>query len=435
MPTPTEPEKDDSRHETETHELPPLPVFRARARSQSKRHGGSVKVAPNTLTPIPDGGSPPAFQPLAPISSRLSARSYVDSLSLVGALPEIARQETRTRTVRSEKNGKVEEEEVQEIVQITEDGLEITFPDGGREAYLVLLGGFCAAFTAFGMAASIGSFQTYYHTHFLQGYSSGILMTGASTGAVIIPIINANVPQSIGFGWTMRLLALIFGLLDLSAFLLMKTRLPPKPPGPFFYLQAWKSLAYCFICLAFFAFVFGFFSFLFFIGTYGQLAGVGTLAPYLLTITNGSSGIGRLVAGTLGDRIGPYNVTIMGNTIMVCMYFGWLGCKSSASLIVLSIIMGFASGALVSLQAPIVVRLATDMRFGATMVGQALMVQSFGNLLGAPISGSLLGTGTREQQLDNFYKPIVLGACMLMLSTVMLLAAKLKIDSQLFAAV
>jgi hypothetical protein len=50
-----------------------------------------------------------------------------------------------------------------------------------------------------------------------------------------------------------------------------------------------------------------------------------------------------------------------------------------ASCIVLVVIMGISGGAFVSLQAPLAVKTATDMRFGGTMVGQALCMsgQSF----------------------------------------------------------
>jgi hypothetical protein len=44
-------------------------------------------------------------------------------------------------------------------------------------------------------------------------------------------------------------MALILGMLGTSAFFLMKTRLPPKPPGPFFYPKAFKSLVYICLCV------------------------------------------------------------------------------------------------------------------------------------------------------------------------------------------
>lgn len=47
----------------------------------------------------------------------------------------------------------------------------IDFPDGGAEAWLVILGGWCCLFVSFGWITSIGVFQEYYQTHQLKEYS------------------------------------------------------------------------------------------------------------------------------------------------------------------------------------------------------------------------------------------------------------------------
>lgn len=44
-------------------------------------------------------------------------------------------------------------------------------PDGGRQAWLCVLGGFCALFCSFGWINCIGVFQDYYQTHQLKQYS------------------------------------------------------------------------------------------------------------------------------------------------------------------------------------------------------------------------------------------------------------------------
>lgn len=47
----------------------------------------------------------------------------------------------------------------------------------------------------------------------------------------------------------MRLIALMCGILGAMAFFLLKTRLPPKPPGPFFHLSAFRNLVYICLCI------------------------------------------------------------------------------------------------------------------------------------------------------------------------------------------
>jgi MFS family permease len=46
------------------------------------------------------------------------------------------------------------------------------FPDGGLEAWLVVLGGWCCLFVSFGWINCIGVFQEYYQENLLRGYSS-----------------------------------------------------------------------------------------------------------------------------------------------------------------------------------------------------------------------------------------------------------------------
>jgi hypothetical protein len=84
----------------------------------------------------------------------------------------------------------------------------------------------------------------------------------------------------------------------------------------------------------------------------------------------------------LADVIGIYNVTLFSSFVMTIMFFIWLACDQLYSCIILVVIMGIFGGAFVSLQAPLATKTATDMRFGGTMVGQALCQSSFISLIG-----------------------------------------------------
>lgn len=83
--------------------------------------------------------------------------------------------------------------------------------------------------------------------------------------------------------------------------------------------------------------------------------------------------MGRLGSGILADRIGTYNANIIGNALFVIMYFIWLAVKNTtAGLVAMVVIIGIAGGSFVCLQPPLAVMTATDMRYGGTMMGQAL---------------------------------------------------------------
>lgn len=49
---------------------------------------------------------------------------------------------------------------------------------------------------------------------------------------------------AVGFAWTCRVMALLTLFCGVLAFFLLKTRLPPKPPGAFFYKEAFKNFEY-----------------------------------------------------------------------------------------------------------------------------------------------------------------------------------------------
>lgn len=101
---------------------------------------------------------------------------------------------------------------------------------------------------------------------------SGIMSSGSSIGSVVWPLLLANLPQrsepspsiiclsrfrasaprvrhnvltsTVGFGWTCRLIGFMCGILGVVSFFLLKTRLPPKPAGSFFYLEAFHDPQY-----------------------------------------------------------------------------------------------------------------------------------------------------------------------------------------------
>ena len=54
-------------------------------------------------------------------------------------------------------------------------GDDETYPEGGLQAWLVVLGAWCALLAAPGLMNSIATFQTYIGTHQLSGYDEGTI--------------------------------------------------------------------------------------------------------------------------------------------------------------------------------------------------------------------------------------------------------------------
>jgi MFS family permease len=78
-----------------------------------------------------------------------------------------------------------------------------------------------------------------------------VMSTGSSVGSVVWPILLANLPDRVGFGWTCRIMALLCGICGVISYLLLATRLPRKPRGPIFYKPAWRNPQYVLAVLNF----------------------------------------------------------------------------------------------------------------------------------------------------------------------------------------
>lgn len=67
------------------------------------------------------------------------------------------------------------------------------FPDGGRDAYLALVGGMCALFCTFGLINCVGVFQDYYYSELLKGYSPSTVSWISSVQVFLITFPAAGV--------------------------------------------------------------------------------------------------------------------------------------------------------------------------------------------------------------------------------------------------
>ncbi|ATY64058.1 Major facilitator superfamily general substrate transporter [Cordyceps militaris] len=95
------------------------------------------------------------------------------------------------------------------------------FPDGGREAWLVVFGGWCALFCTFGLVNCVGVFQQYYVTHTLSQYSASTVSWITSTQVFMMNFLGIGIgrlydnygPRWILLGGT---IVYVFGLMMTS---------------------------------------------------------------------------------------------------------------------------------------------------------------------------------------------------------------------------
>jgi hypothetical protein len=77
------------------------------------------------------------------------------------------------------------------------------FPDGGREAWLVVFGGFLALFCSFGLVNCIGVFEQYYVNGPLSNYSTSAVSWIPSLHVFVVTGSNAIV--SFALFWDLQL--------------------------------------------------------------------------------------------------------------------------------------------------------------------------------------------------------------------------------------
>ena len=112
---------------------------------------------------------------------------------------------------------------------------------------------------------------------------------------------------------------------------------------------------------------------------------------YLLSITNASSGFGRVASGILGDKFGALNVSAPLTLVCAIMTYAWPFATTKGSLIVVGVIYGFCSGVYVTLlPAPLVAM--GDMHDAGRRTGLAMTGIALGAVAGPPISGALIKT-------------------------------------------
>jgi len=231
-------------------------------------------------------------------------------------------------------------------------------------------------------------------THYFRrrrGLASGIAFSGAAAGAVIFPIMLNQQFQRISFGEAVRNSAyLVLGCLVVGN-LLMRTRYPkgPKIPPPIG--EYFKEISYLTFILSGTLACFG----MLFPAFYMQLYAIehkldANLAFYTIAIINAASIVGRLIGTFLADVVGP--ITVLTPSVAGLALSNWLmlAIHDSASLVIVSILYGFFSGAFLALILTSLASLAKQPSHVGSKTGIALAIASFALLGSAPSNGALL---------------------------------------------
>ena len=117
------------------------------------------------------------------------------------------------------------------------------------------------------------------------------------------------------------------------------------------------------------------------------------LAFYLLAIVNGTSTIGRIVAGFAAARFGPLELTTFALGACAILLFSWISVHSTAAVVVWSVFWGLLSSVVVALPGAIIPLLCPSRNVIGTRTGMYWAVAGVGVLIGSPIGGALIVSG------------------------------------------
>ncbi|KAH9180805.1 MFS general substrate transporter [Lactarius sanguifluus] len=218
----------------------------------------------------------------------------------------------------------------------------------------------------------------------------GIVASASPIGGTIFPIVFRNLLATVGFKWTMRVIALIVFLAMGITNLTTRRRLPPTTlSGGLFNVKQFMSPAYMVYTASGFVAFLGLYTVLTFIDASAPSQGVPeSFSSYLVSITNAGSAVGRLASGFLADQFGPINVMIPASLLAGVLTFIWPYTRGTAALVTLAVTYGATSGATAALLPAPMMALGESADVGRR-TGMYLTIVSLGALAGPPISGAI----------------------------------------------
>ncbi|RDW58575.1 uncharacterized protein DSM5745_11266 [Aspergillus mulundensis] len=255
-----------------------------------------------------------------------------------------------------------------------------------------------------------------------RGIATGIACTAGGLGGVAFPLIIMYTAPKIGFGWAIRIIALLSALLLILACFLMRTRLPrPEGKSAAIDFKALRDAKYATTTLAVFLVEFAVFVPITYITSYALHVGIDTTLAYaLIPLLNAGAVPGRFLPGLVADKLGRFNVMIA--TSLVCSLLTlalWIPINANiAGVICYAVLFGFTSGAAISLTPVCISQVCRVEEYGKRN-GTTFTIASIGTLTGIPIAGAIL------QAKDGQYDALIgFGGGMYFLATVAFVIAR-----------
>ncbi|CAG8908994.1 unnamed protein product [Penicillium egyptiacum] len=228
-----------------------------------------------------------------------------------------------------------------------------------------------------------------------MGAAMGAAASGSALGGVIYPIVLYRLINQIGFPWAVRVIGFIALGTLLIPISIMRLRVKPPKVRAMVDPTAFKDPAYlAFVFTSLIAYM-GLFVILFYLSFFSEATRItdSSLAFYMVPIFNAASVFGRTIPNKLADRFGPFNLLVPAALSSGLLMFCMMAVHSKAAVIVMAILSGFMSGALIGLPPMCLAILTADKSKLGTRVGMGYAIIALGVLASGPSSGAILRNG------------------------------------------
>ncbi|KAF4777970.1 riboflavin transporter MCH5 [Colletotrichum scovillei] len=230
-----------------------------------------------------------------------------------------------------------------------------------------------------------------------RAFATGVACTAGGLGGIGFSLIIQYLAPRIGFPWAMRIIAFIStGSLVVTNIFLRK-RLPPKRKAKALIdFRLLRGSRFGVTVVAVFFVEFAVFIPYSYISSYAIEKGLGLQKSFLLNVLLNAGAIpGRMLPGYIADRVGAFNTMCVTSLCCGVLILGlWLAAGDvDAKIMSFTTLFGFWSGAAISLSPVCISRVCKIEDYGKS-TGMAYFIASFGALVGIPLAGFLLKTGT-----------------------------------------
>lgn len=233
-----------------------------------------------------------------------------------------------------------------------------------------------------------------------------IMTSGGGFGGTIFPLAANNLLKTVGFQWSIRILAFV-DLACLSIILLvMRDRLSAdvrreirqRSKGRFWSLDSWfdfdalKDPVYIFFVVGITGAFFGVLAPYAYLQSFARhINASSTIVTYIIPILGSTAFCGRLSTFVLARWMGPLTCTSFTTSCCVVLLFSWMSIRTERSLIIFTLFYGYFSGTIGSFPPFIIPELTTDITRLGVRYGMCFLFIGTFLLFSMPLAGLVIG--------------------------------------------